>query len=471
MALLLSNCQVGPNYTNRKINAPEEWKNPPPLAGDVCDYGENWWSFFQDDLLTELIETALENNRDFFAAYERIVQARAIAGERFSDLLPDLSFQPSFHDQITLYRQFDPTRITRAHIRRQATPIVLNYEIDLWGKYRKAYESAADTIEAEYEAFKTTLLLLTTDLAQSYFRVRMLDAEIDYYQNEIKALQDAVDITTSRYELQTDDYSPVARAKLDLSNTKASYEEAVRERGVEENRVAMLAGLAAPNFHLEPLPLGGAPPLIPVGLPSSILLQRPDLAEAERRMASEHALIGVAYASFFPTLSLTGILGFSSPELKDFLKWRSRLWSIAAESFLPIFDGGLRRSQLMFAFAKFREARDHYLQMVVQVFQEVEDSLVSLEQLDKEYIEIQDSVDSAQEVFQIAHDRYDVGMNSYLEVTLSERDKIESQIELIELLGDRYFATIQLIKSIGGSWGTFSDVVHCAIPETTHLDP
>ena len=109
--------------------------------------------------------------------------------------------------------------------------------------------------------------------------------------------------------------------------------------------------------------------------------------------------------------------------------------------------------------------------MVVQVFQEVEDSLVSIEQLDKEYIEIQDSVDSAQEVFQIAHDRYDVGMNSYLEVTLSERDKIESQIELIELLGDRYFATIQLIKSIGGSWGTFSDVAHCAIPETTHLDP
>ena len=202
--------------------------------------------------------------------------------------------------------------------------------------------------------------------------------------------------------------------------------------------------------------------MIPVGIPSAILLQRPDLAEAERKMAADHGLIGVAYASFFPSLSLTGVLGFSSPELKDFLKWKSRLWSFGVDSFLPLFDGGLRRSQLMFAFSKFRQTRDEYQQLVFQVFQEVEDALISLEQLDKEYQNIEQSVAAAKEVFQIASDRYDAGMNSYLEVSLSQRDQIESEKELIELLGARYDSTIQLIKSIGGSWSTFSNVAHCA---------
>ena len=143
--------------------------------------------------------------------------------------------------------EFDPIRITRAHIRRQSAPLFLNYEVDLWGKFRKAYESAVDIMEAEWEYFKTTYLILTTDVAFSYYRARHLDAEIEFYLKEIEALETALDIANSRYELQADDYSPVARAQLDLSNTKASYEEALRGK-LNNKRTSVLMGMPASTF-------------------------------------------------------------------------------------------------------------------------------------------------------------------------------------------------------------------------------
>lgn len=226
----------------------------------------------------------------------------------------------------------------------------------------------------------------------------------------------------------------------------------MRLREIEENRIAVLVGLPASEFTLEHSPLIGGPPSIPAGIPSDILMQRPDIAQAERKMASEQAQVRVAYASFFPAFSITGALGFSSPDLDFFLKWKSRLWSAGTQAVQTVFDGGQKGSDLDLAWASFRESSRDYQQQVLVAFQEVEDALVSIEWLFKEAEKLALSVESAKTTYQIASDRYYHGVTFYLDVVDSERDELNTRRTLIDLQGLRYSATIQLIKALGGSW-------------------
>jgi outer membrane protein, multidrug efflux system len=464
LVAFVSSCQVGPSYYPPVTPVPEQWKHSQQEVANP-QIVENWWEIFNDPTLNCLEMRAIENNYNLYAALERVFQARAQACVVKADLYPQFNLNPNYTNEIILEKLFGlsnfPTipgqkikSIIREHQLTYALPLNLSWEVDLWGRLRSAYDSAVYNAQAQAEAFQAVLLMLTTDLAVNYFQLRTLDEQIDLYQKTIKNRQHALEINQSRYDGKIVFYEDVSRAELDLKNVQANYEEIVRQRELQEDIIAVLIGLPASEFTLEHSPIKTPPPSIPAGLPSEILMRRPDIAQSERRIASENALVRVAYASFFPSLILTGGLGFSSPDLKNFLKWKSRWWLIEASVNQTVYDAGRKCSNLELAWARFREADDDYQQQVLTAFQEVEDSLASLEQFAKEYQYLIKAVEAAKITYRISSDRYYEGVTFYLDVVDSERQELDNERTLISVLGQRYTATIQLIKALGGRWTT-----------------
>jgi outer membrane protein, multidrug efflux system len=459
---LLLGCRLGPPYETPSPVIPQEWKgeHPEAVLPPCFTY---WWEVFGDENLNVLEQAAVENNPSLYAALQSVVSARAVAGVKKADLYPQLNLNPSYSNQELLFQSFLPSGLSvpglaalgspfRFHELQYQLPLNMNYEIDLWGKLRGKYDSAFYNAQAQEEAFYTALLTLTTDLANAYFQVRSFDAQIEILKKTIETREKNYKLNKTRYDKGLVNFLDVTQAETDLANSAATYEDTVRARNLQENKIAVLIGTPASIFCMEANPIKEPPPTIPAGVPSDILRQRPDIAQAERAMASEHALIGVAYASFFPSLSLTGALGFSSPDFSQFLKWISRLWMIGANANENIFDGGRNCSNLEEAVANFKEANGNYQQTILTAFQEVEDALNNLEQEAKQSKQLTLAVQSSTKSTQLAMNRYYHGLGTYLQVVDNERTQLQTELSLANLLGLRYMATIQLIKALGGSW-------------------
>lgn len=472
LLLASTGCNVAPRYKRPWTEAPKEWKHhsdesseceescPEPLP-DQCF----WWEIFQDPTLETLELQALYNNPTLYVALARIEEAWAIVGISRADLYPQLGLNPNYTDTGTLFKFYtpgglvfpgvDPGLLTtpfRIHQMQYVLPLNISYELDLWGKYRNQVDSAYRHAQAQIEAYHAAMLSVTTNVASFYFNLRFLDATIDLLEETIAARRKTYELAKSRYEKGLTNYTDLASATLELANTESQYYDTKRQRGLQENALATLIGTTASELTLESMPLAQVPPNVPVGIPSEILLQRPDIAELEREMASEHALVGVAYTSFFPSFSLTGALGFSSPTFKDFLTWKSRLWAIGASVFQTVLDGGRKGSDLEAAWARFDQANGNYKQQVLVAFQEVEDALNDLEFQKLQSDSLQVSVESATKLLALSMNRYQKGLANYIEVVTNERSEIQAKVNYITILGARYQATIQLIRALGGSW-------------------
>jgi multidrug efflux system outer membrane protein len=457
-SILLNSCQVGPSYFPPAVDAPSSWKNP-YFQGELPreDCGD-WWKAFKDETLNELESYAINNNYQFKMAKERVEQAWALACMTKSALYPKLDLDAGYLNRGVLSRLYAPpgvslaTPFMRQHQRTNSLLFNLSYELDLWGYNLSQYQASAYSAQAEEERFLSVMLTLTSEVADSYFRARVYDSQIDLYLKTIETRKKAYQINKDRYADNIIDYSAVSRAELDLTNVEAAYYEAMRLRSLEEDRLAVLLGINPSDFCLAHSPLVLAPPIIPADIPSDVLLQRPDIHQAERNLAANNANVKTAYADFFPKLNLTGALGYSSPDLNHFLSWASRLWALGADAFQTVFDGWYKECQLKRSWAQYFEADAAYRQQVLIAFQEVEDSLTNIEYLEKEYQKIGLSVQAAEITYRIAYDRYLQGLTFYLEVTDSERDLLNAERNLRMLLGLRYSATIQLIRAMGGSF-------------------
>jgi outer membrane protein, multidrug efflux system len=458
LLLCLSSCRVGPRYQSPNPPAPAEWKATAEQTS-VADVN-NWWEIFGDETLNDLMNQAIANNPTLHIALERFVEARAVAGIARADLFPQLNLNPNFSETGTLFKLNGiPTTlfpglkpIIRVHELQYALPVTLSYELDLWGKYRGLYLSARYQAEAQAAAFWSAQLSLTADLASHYYNLRTLDAQIDLLQKTVMLRRESLKLNSSRFTSGLDNAIDVSSAELEVSNTEAQYYDAVRQRQQFENAIATLIGIPASDFCLESNPLDENPPKIPPGLPSTLLIQRPDIAEAERTMASKHAEINVAYAAFFPSITLTGALGYSSPDFKQFLTWKSRLWSYGADAAQFLFDAGKRCSDLEATWARFRQAEWSYQETVLTAFQEVEDALNDLEWEAKQFTSLQNSVKASSKTERLATRRYTQGLVSYFDVIASQRSDLTAQLNLLNVQGLRYQATIALIKALGGSW-------------------
>lgn len=462
--LIVSGCRVGPHYEPPAPAVPEEWKNSQPTVVQAA-FVDFWWEVFNDCTLNELEQCAVQNNPTLYAALERVFEARALACVEASNLYPQLFLNPSYNDFGALTQVNLPSGVNipglsggippfRIHQMQYMLPLNLNYELDLWGKLRDNYDAAAFNADAQTEAYFSSMLTLTADLASTYFQLRTLDATIDLLKANIETRRKNLELTNSRFNKGLVTYLDVTQAQVDFATVQSNYHNAVRLRRLAENQIAVLTGQIASDFCLAHNPLKGVPPVIPAGIPSTILLQRPDIAQAERAMAAEHALVNSAYASFFPSISLTGALGYLSPDASQFTKWISRYWMLGANGSQMVFDGGRDSCTLKAAWARFRESSGFYQQQVLAAFREVEDALNNIEQQAKEEEQLKIASEASRKAVDISLNRYRNGVSIYLEVVENERLQLEVEVERINRQGALYISTVQLIKALGGSWET-----------------
>lgn len=448
---------VGPKYEAPISEVPSAWKTDNSSSEMVSKSYDYWWQVFDDPYLNSLIDYALYNNNDLHIAAERILQARAQLGMTSANLYPQFNLQTSEYASGMLFKFFQPPGIppiapfrTNPHLYLLATN--LNYELDFWGKLRYRELSSYREWEAQQMAFQTAVLILTTDLAASYFELRLLDSRLELFENTLLVRKNALEVNQERYNLGLINFSDVTRAETLLYNAEAEKYNIERLRAHQENLIATLLGIPASNFSIQFSPLYIPPPQIPAGVPSDVIKRRPDVHEAERQAAAEHALIGEAYASFFPSISLTGALGYSSPDLRHFLTLKSRTWTLGVNSLQPLFDGFRLQYNLDRTYANFNQASANYQQTVLKAFQEVEDALISLKLQAEEMQSLQRSLEAAKLTTEFSSDRYLNGLVNYLDVTESEHSQLTINNSLLELLSTEYSSTIQLIKALGGSW-------------------
>jgi NodT family efflux transporter outer membrane factor (OMF) lipoprotein len=449
---------VGPNYrpptnsvpTDYKAVALGAWKEGRTL--DTVPKG-NWWEIFGDTNLNALEAQAAQANQELKAAVARVDQARAIARVAHSDLLPGLNLDPSFNRQ--RYSPDANPSFGNITANTFSTPLDLSYEVDLWGRVRRGFESARADAQASLAEFYNVLLTLQSDVAQNYFALRSLDAEIATVTGTVGLRQEQVRLVQSRYDGGVGSELAVAQAETELATTEAEAAALARQRDQLENAIAILVGNNPSVFRL-PASLAPdwnpQPPVIPAGLPADLLERRPDVATAERQLASANAKIGVAQAAFFPVLTLTGSGGYLSGDVDTLFNWDSRTWSLGPSLSLPIFAGGRNRANYKRSQAALAEATALYRQQVLVAFGDVENSLSGIRHLADQAVAQERAVVNARRAADLATDRYRSGIVSYLEVVNASRDALAAERANAQLAGLRLIATVQLVKALGGGW-------------------
>ena len=448
---------VGPDYHQPSNAIPADykaeelgaWKEGRPL--DNVPKG-NWWRVFDDAKLNELESQALASNQNLKAAVARVDQARATARVARSELMPSLNFDPSFVRQ--RYSANGDPKFGPLTANTFSTPIDLSYEVDLWGRVRRSFEGARADAQASLASFYGVLLTLQSDVAQNYFAIRALDAEIGTVDGTVDLRKQQVQLVRSRFDGGIGSDLDVARAETELATTQAEAASLAQRRAELENAIALLAGSNPSSFRLvaDTNHWGPQPPVIPAGLPADLLERRPDVAEAERQLASANARIGVAKASFFPVLTLTGSGGFLTADVDSLFHLSSRTWSIGPSLSLPLFAGGRNMANLRNSQAAHEEAVAHYRQQVLVAFGEVENSLSGIRYLTTQAEAQQRAVVNSRRAADLATDRYRSGIVSYLEVVDASREALQAERDDAQLAGQRFIASVQLIKALGGGW-------------------
>lgn len=509
------------NNQGSGLSLPEDWKSnsesadlvedacpndPTQLkAAALCKDLKNWWEIFEDPTLNLLEEQAINNSYTLWAALERVLQARYQTQINYGALLPTISFNPSFkrsgmlienpisnaptgmgaamagagcysssfrnmsniNNQLNnltnannqAVQAIENDQLFRMRQTQYLLPLDFNYEIDLWGRLTNAYHAALFREQAAYDAYLSVLLTLTGDVASNYFQLRGLDAEHVVLTKTIESRQAALEINEIRFKAGLIVYSDVTRAQVELATARANKVEVIRQRTLQEDIIATLIGVPASVFYLDfnPLASNAIPPVIPTGLPAELLCRRPDIAEAERNLAAAYEDIGVAYTRFFPSLNLSASLGFESSRLSDLISWRARFWQIAANVMQVIFDGGRTEANYRYFKSKYQEAVANYEQQVLNAFRDVEDSLINLRQRSKLVGILSEGLKAAQETTTLSRVRYDQGLTSYLEVVDAERDSLNIESNLTNVIYLRYLDTVLLIRALGGGWGPCLD--------------
>lgn len=454
-ALLLAGCSTVKPPEQVALEMPAQYREAAALEGawkqaepsDDADRGE-WWHMYRDAQLNELVEQATQSSPNLAIALARVKEARAIAGV----VDANRGFQ--------LGAGFGPTRTRNSTTpattewRAQLTP---SYEVDLIGRLSDESRAAKLDAEAQEAAYRSVLLALQADVAQQYFALRSLDAELDILQKTVALRKEEVRLVQYRYDVGDTSELDLAKAKTELAVVQAEEESVLRQRAQQDHALAVLLGKAPSQFTLAAAPLTTAAVVVPAGLPSDLLERRPDIAQAQRQLAAVSARIGAAKAAFFPRLVLTGFAGYESNELGDLFKWSSRSWVlgplIGTALSLPIFDGGRNQANLARTNANYEALVANYRQQVLVGFQEVENNLSALRTLDRQ-IGFQDqAVSSAHRAAYLADVRYRNGSASYFEVIDAQRTSLAAERAQNQALGQRSLASVGLIRALGGGWG------------------
>jgi multidrug efflux system outer membrane protein len=461
VAALLAGCSVGPDYERPTGEAPPGWKETGPWKAaaprDAIAKGA-WWELFGDPLLNDLEAKADAANPDLRAAVARVAQARAIARISEADFYPTISLDPSVsRERFSPNRAVQPGSPVKGYtFNNFSVPLDLSYEVDVWGRVRRSVEASAAAAEATVASYETVRLTMHADVASAYFALRAIDADRAVLLRTLDLRRESLRLAQARLRLGVGNDLDVSRAETELTTTEAESIGLEKRRAEVEHALAALTGRAPAELSIPNKPLDLQPPAIPAGLPSELLERRPDVAEAERRMAASNAEIGIATAAYYPALTLTATAGFESGELKNLFDWESRVWSLAAGLAAPLYQGGRVDADVARARARHEESVAQYRARLLAAFREVEDGLSSLRILADQAQAQARAVASSRKTADLTTSRYNAGLVSYFEVVDAERTVLLNEREATLIQGQRLVTSVFLIKALGGGWADSS---------------
>lgn len=444
----LAGCTVSPDYQRPALPAPENFYESSRPASEECLADANWWDLFSDPVLRSLIEEALRNGYDVRLAAARVEEARARYGIAGSLYYPDLGYSAGL-SRLHTSAYATPGNVTGNQITANA---LVSWELDVWGRIRRLNEAARAQYLGTEEGRRAVELSLVADVASAYFDFRELDAELEISRRTRATFQDTYDLFNRRLEGGAASALETARAEVLLANASAQIPVLEQRIVARENQITLLLG-RAPG----PVPRGGTlteqtlPPAVPAGLPSALLLRRPDVRAAEQTLIAANANVGVARAAFYPTLSLTGLFGGLSPGLQDLFA-AGRTWSIGAGLLGPLFAGGSLRAQERLARAQFDQARVAYEEAVTRALGEVSSDLVAIEKLAAEETERGRAVNAARESVRLATRRYESGFSAYFEVLDALQQLLPAETALVQTRRARLTAFVSFYRALGGGW-------------------
>lgn len=455
----LAGCKVGPDYSRPSAPVPpaysgetNEWKVAEPRAH--LPRG-NWWEIFGDPELNRLETQAAGANQNVKAAVAVFEQARAFVDVSRAGFYPNISANPEFtrlRNSHSLLPNGSSPLGTPTTYNSFSVPLDASYEVDVWGRVRRTVESARANAEASRDDAETVRLSMQAEVASDYFTLHALDEEVSLLRSSVEVFKKSLDLTRNRRTggIATD--LDVAQAETVLKTTEAQLPVTILQRMQVEHALATLIGQPASIFHVEQRTLDLRPPILPAGIPSELLERRPDIASAERRVASANANIGVAKAAFYPKITLNGAAGFESISAGSLFSWPSRVWSLGPTVSFPLFTGGQLRAELRQANAAYDQVVAQYRQNVLSAFAEVEDNLAAQQLLVAEHDAQQAALEAAQRTLNIANNRYAAGLVTYLEVATAQNSALDLERTEVRLRGDQLVTTVALIKSLGGGW-------------------
>jgi outer membrane protein, multidrug efflux system len=459
IALCLSGCTVGPNYKRPSVEVPTAYKEPPPQGWKTAAPHDeiakgNWWEAFGDAQLNDLETQALTASPTLQAAVARVTQARANVLITRAALFPAVNVNPSVsRERASAVASEAPNTFTRPFTNTAITlPLDVSYEVDLWGRVRRSVQSSRAQAQASQADYENILLTLKSDVAQNYFSLRYVDVDRGILSNNIELLEKALALTEARHSGGAASGLDVSEAETLLSTTQATYIGLGVQRAQFEHALAVLVGKPAPEFSVPEKAYDLQPPAIPAGLPSDLLERRPDVAEAERQMASANAQIGVARAAYFPALNLTAGAGYLSDDLLKLFNISSSIWSVAASASQPLYAGGAISANYARSRAAYDESVANYRQQVLVAFKEVEDGLSGLRVLEDQEAAQNKAVNSSRKTLNISTARYKEGLANFLEVIDAQRDVLQNEQESAQLRELRLLTTVQFIQALGGGW-------------------
>jgi multidrug efflux system outer membrane protein len=458
---VLCGCAVGPDYERPDVGAPEAFRrassdtNAPAGTNSFADLG--WWEAFEDAQLTAYITEALTNNFDLKIAAARVLQAEAQARITRSQFFPTLN---AGGDYVTSrVSENGPSSLPPGYDTQQAYGNALlsmpAYEVDLWGRIRRANEGARARLLATVEAERTVRQTLVSQIGTAYVQLLELDLESEIAQRTLGVRTNSLELTRSREQGGVASMQDVYQAQILVSTAEASLADIRRQIEQQENLLSILLGRNPGAIQRGPALTRQEVRLeVPAGLPATLLERRPDIRLAEQQLVTANADIGQAKAAFFPEISLTGFYGFQSVSLSDLFENSSKVWQFGPSLTLPLFTGGRLRGNLQFAQASFQESVASYQQTVQNAFREVSDSLISYQRT-REFREKQlDRTMAHREATRLANTRYEGGVTSYLEVLYNEQELFSAELALAQATRNEFLSVIQLYRALGGGWTT-----------------
>jgi len=465
--LFLAGCMVGPNYTRPAVPTTPQFKESGPNTFKEMDGWKmahpsdqtirgNWWELFSDPQLNALEEEIDPANQTLKAATANFSAARAAIRVSRSNQAPTVSTNPSAGaERLSANEPYFNQALANNGVGDFSLPFDLNYEVDLWGRIRRSVTSAGEQAQASAADKETIRLSLHAELAIDYFELRSADAQERLLRDTVTAYQDALRLTQDRYEGGASPMSDVSQARTQLEAALVQQTDVTVQRAQYEHAIAVLIGKPPAAVNIAPTPLTiRAPelPAIPGLVPSQLLERRPDIAAEERRMASANEQIGIAQAAYYPTLSLSAVAGFAGTSALNWFSWPSRLWAVGPMMSETLFDHGRRRGNEEIARSNYDATVANYRQSVLTAFQQVEDNLAALRQLEIEAGQQHLATDSAEQSLNLFTTRYEGGVDTYLQVITWQTSALQNQRNDIDILRRRLEASVLLVKAVGGGW-------------------